>query len=80
MLHGLQGPITVDGNAFSAPVVMPPQKDVLDDVAISEVLTYVRNEWGNRGTPVQPAEIKAIRDEEAKRTQPWTAEELMKLK
>jgi putative membrane-bound dehydrogenase-like protein len=80
VLHGLQGPITVNGAMFVSPVVMPPQKDVLDDVAISEVLTYVRNEWGNQATPVQPAEVKAIRDEEAKRTQPWSAEELMKLK
>jgi putative membrane-bound dehydrogenase-like protein len=80
VLHGLGGPVTVNGATFSGPLVMPPQKDVLDDVAISEVLTYVRNEWGNQAPPVQPAEVKAIRDEEAKRTQPWTAEELMKLK
>jgi len=29
---------------------------------------------------VQTADVKAIREEEAKRTQPWTAEELMKVK
>lgn len=80
VLHGLQGPITVNGAMFTSPVVMPPQKDVLDDTAIAEVLTYVRNEWGNRAEPVQAADVKAIRDAEAKRTQPWTAEELMKLK
>jgi len=40
----------------------------------------VRNEWGNQAAPVQPADVKAIRDDEAKRTQPWTAEELMKVK
>ncbi len=80
VLHGLQGPITVNGTPFVSPVIMPPQKDVLDDVAISEVLTYVRNEWGNQAPPVQPAEVKAIRDIDAARTQPWTAEELMKLK
>jgi len=80
VLHGLQGPITVNGTIFNSPVIMPPQKDVLDDVAISEVLTYVRNEWGNQAAPVQPADVKAIRDDEAKRTQPWTAEELMKVK
>jgi uncharacterized protein len=80
VLHGLQGPITVNGTLFNTPLVMPPQKDVLDDVAISEVLTYVRNEWGNQAAPVQPAEVKAIREADAARTQPWTAEELMKLK
>jgi mono/diheme cytochrome c family protein len=80
VLHGLQGPITVNGTMFASPVVMPPQKDVLDDAAISEVLTYVRNEWGNQAPPVQPADVKAIRESDAARTQPWTAEELMKLK
>jgi mono/diheme cytochrome c family protein len=80
VLHGLQGPITVNGALFNSPLMMPPQKDVLDDVAIAEVLTYVRNEWGNQATPVQAAEVKVIRDADAARTQPWTAEELMKLK
>jgi len=80
VLHGLQGPISIAGAPFISPVIMPPQKDVLDDVAISEVLTYVRNEWGNQAAPVQPAEVKAIRDAETKRTQPWTAEELMTVK
>lgn len=80
VLHGLQGPITVNGTPFLSPVIMPPQKDVLDDVAIAEVLTYVRNEWGNQAAPVQAAEVKAIRDGDAARTQPWTAEELMKMK
>ena len=58
---------------------MPPQKDVLDDVAISEILTYVRNEWGNNAAPVQAADVKAVREAEAKRTAPWTAAELIKV-
>jgi putative membrane-bound dehydrogenase-like protein len=80
VLHGLLGPVTVNGQLFNSPLMMPPQKDVLDDTAIAEVLTYVRNEWGNSAAPVQAAEVKAVRDAEAKRIQPWTAEELMKTK
>ena len=80
VLNGLQGPVPVNGSTFSGPLVMPPQKDVLDDVAIAEALTYVRNEWGNSAAPVQAGEVKTIREAEAKRTQPWTAEELMKVK
>ncbi len=77
VLHGLQGPVTVNEAVFDAPVVMPPQKDVLDDAAIAEVLTYVRNEWGNQAAPVQTSEVKVIRDQEAARTKPWSAQELL---
>jgi putative membrane-bound dehydrogenase-like protein len=80
VLHGLQGPVTVDGTTFDAPVVMPPQKDVLDDLAIAEVLTYVRNEWGNSAPPVQTAEVEAVRKQEAQRSAPWTAKELQQVK
>jgi mono/diheme cytochrome c family protein len=80
VLHGLQGPVTVAGAPFTAPVVMPPQKDVLDDATIAEVLTYVRNEWGNQAPPVQAGEVKAAREQEAGRTAPWTAQELQQVK
>ena len=80
ILHGLQGPITVNNQPFTSPVVMPPQKDVLDDVAIAEVLTYVRNAWGNKAAPVQAADVTAIREQEKARAAPWTAEELLKIK
>jgi len=80
VLHGLQGSITVNKQLFTAAVMMPPQKDVLDDVAIAEVLTFVRNAWGNKAAPVQTAEITTIREQEKTRSNPWTAEELLKLK
>ena len=79
ILNGLQGPITANGVKFDSPAIMPPQKDVLDDVAIAEILTYVRNEWGNGAPPVQAAEVKGVREAEAKRTAPWTSAELQKI-
>jgi len=43
------------------------------------VLTYVRREWGQAGTPVDAGTVKAVRALSIGRTRPWTDAELMKL-
>ena len=40
---------------------MPPYAQVLDDEAVGAVVTYIRVAWGNRGTPVAPAQANALR-------------------
>jgi putative membrane-bound dehydrogenase-like protein len=77
VLGGVKGPITASGATFS--LEMPPLKEVLDDTAIGEILTYVRHEWGNDAPPVENATVRAIRAAEKERTAPWTADELGKL-
>jgi mono/diheme cytochrome c family protein len=77
ILNGLQGPITVRGQVYNN--VMPPWRDNLTDEQIAAVSTYVRNQWGNRASSVAVEEVAAIRQEDAGRTTPWTAEELLKL-
>ena len=44
VLHGLTGPVTVNGKEFNS--VMPPMTQ-LSDTEIADVLTYVMNSWGN---------------------------------
>jgi mono/diheme cytochrome c family protein len=34
----------------------------LGDQEIADVLTYVRNAWGNAAQPVQPADVAKLRD------------------
>lgn len=77
VLHGLGGPITVNGTAFNNQ--MNAFKDSLSDADIAAVLTYVRSSWGNKGGVVSEAEVKAIRAETATRDAAWTAEELLKI-
>lgn len=77
VLNGVRGEITAAGVTFN--VEMPPLGTALDDAAIAEILTYVRNEWGNRGAPVETSTVKATRATEAKRGESWTVEELLKL-
>jgi mono/diheme cytochrome c family protein/glucose/arabinose dehydrogenase len=66
LLSGKEGPIGL----------MPPVGSVLTDDQIAAVLTYVRREWGQPGTPVDPATVKSVREATAGRTRPWTHDEL----
>jgi mono/diheme cytochrome c family protein len=59
--------------------LMPPIGFAISDEQIASVLTYVRREWGQAGTPVDPATIKTIRASTAERTRPWTDAELLAL-
>ena len=58
VLNGLSGPVTVNGNNFNS--VMPPMSQLTDD-EIANILTYVRNSWGNSGEPVTRQEVAAAR-------------------
>jgi len=59
VLNGLTGKITVNGATFNS--VMPPMSQLNDD-ELANILTYVRNSWGNSGEAVTAAEVKQIRE------------------
>jgi mono/diheme cytochrome c family protein len=59
--------------------LMPPVGSVLTDEQVASVLTYVRREWGQPGTPVDPATVAAAREASAGRARPWTNDELFAL-
>jgi mono/diheme cytochrome c family protein len=69
LLHGKEGPIGL----------MPPIGFALNDDQIAAVLTYIRREWDQTGTPVAPDTVRAVRAETASRTRPWTNAELASL-
>lgn len=71
-LHGLQGPITVEGRNYNN--VMPPWKS-LSDADMAAVLTYVRSSFGNSSGPVTAQEVAAQRQATGNRG-PLTAAEL----
>jgi mono/diheme cytochrome c family protein/HEAT repeat protein len=59
--------------------LMPPLGASLSDDQIADVLTYIRREWGQAGSPIDPALVARIRAETAGRTRPWTNEELSRV-
>lgn len=59
VLHGLKGPIKVNGQAFDS--IMPAMR--LSDEDTANVLTYVLNSWDNQGGIVTPNEVAKRRNE-----------------
>ena len=80
ILHGVMGPIKVNGQPFNTPApMMPGQAATLSDVQIADVLTFVRAEFGGGASEVTPDQVKAIREAEKARATMWTEAELEKI-
>jgi mono/diheme cytochrome c family protein len=58
VLNGMTGAVTINGDDFHN--VMAPHSD-LTDQQIADVLTYVRNNFGNKASAVTVAQVKAVR-------------------
>ena len=58
VLHGLSGPLTVNGKEFNS--VMPPMAQLNDD-EIANLSTFVLNSWKNPGGRVSKEEVAARR-------------------
>jgi mono/diheme cytochrome c family protein len=71
VLHGLEG--KVDGVDYGAPMV---PMNSYSDAELANVLTYIRNSFGNRAPAVEPATVAARRAADAARTNYWTLDEL----
>jgi mono/diheme cytochrome c family protein len=62
-LKGLMGPIEVLGQKYPGQVPMTPFEHMLNDQEIASVLTYVRNSFGNKATPVETEDVARVRKE-----------------
>lgn len=56
---GLQGQVQVEGQSWN--LQMAPMGAALSDADLAAVLTYIRGSWGNKGGPVTPSDVKAVR-------------------
>ncbi|MBA4148520.1 MAG: cytochrome c [Verrucomicrobia bacterium] len=79
--NGLTGPITVKGTEWNLAMLAMGQQLGLSDEDLAAVLTYIRGNaaWGNNASAVTVEQVKAHRPTMDSRTQPWTAEELLKI-
>lgn len=75
-LHGVTGPIKVNGkDVTDVPPIMPGHS-FLNDEQVADVLTYIRNAWGNREDAIAKESVAAIRKKHGTRFMPWTEAEL----
>lgn len=78
VLHGMEGAVEVAGKKYDAPEILPvmPAHSTMDDAAITAILTYIRNEWGNAAGPVGKRTVSVTRNTNQGRVVPWKASEL----
>lgn len=74
VLHGLQGPIKVNGQDYNQ--AMTAQGNNLSDAEIASALTYVRSSWGNAESEITTDQVKGVREKYKDRTKQWTVAEL----
>jgi mono/diheme cytochrome c family protein len=77
-LLGINGNIKVKGQPWA--LSMPAMGASMSDEDLAAVLTYIRMTWGNTGTEITPAMVKAVRGQLGGRSQPLDGEaDLLKL-
>ena len=79
LLHGMTGPITVKGVKYETPAGMPALagNPIFTDEKIADIMTYVRNEWENKASPVQADLVKKLRAETSSQLgRPYTEKDL----
>jgi mono/diheme cytochrome c family protein/glucose/arabinose dehydrogenase len=77
-LKGLMGPIEVAGKKYPGQVPMTPFESLLNDDEIASVLTYVRNSFGNKASPIRPGDVKKVRAEIKGKVGLYSPDELLK--
>ena len=60
-LHGLYGPMEVNGKEYPGTVPMTPFGGMLNNDEVAAVLTYVRNAFGNSSDPISPVTVSTVR-------------------
>jgi len=79
LLHGITGPITVNGIKYETPAEMPALyvNPTFTDEKIADIMTYTRNMWSNKAPAVSPDLIKKLRKETADQSgRPYTENDL----
>jgi len=74
---GLAGPIKVMGQEWN--LNMAAMGAIYSDEQLADVVSYIRNSWGNKASIVTPEQVKKVRSDVGGRSQPYSADELMKL-
>lgn len=79
VLHGVYGPMEVNGKQYSGEVPMTPYGGLLNDEELAAVLNYIRNSFGNNANLLISTErVKEIRNQTKNRKGFYTAQELLK--
>lgn len=81
LLHGLQGPVTVNGKRYEMNLVMPGLKNTpaLGDEEIRDLLVFIQNSFASTGADISVEEIGEHRAATENREEMYTEEELLNI-
>jgi len=74
LLNGLQGHLKTESGEYNG--AMPAQAGTITDKKLANLLTYIRQAWGNKAGPVTPEEVAAARKEVQAHTDPFSQAEI----
>jgi len=77
-LHGLMGPLELMGKTYPGQVPMTPYGGMLNDEEVASVLTFVRNAFGNKASPISSELVKKVREATKDREGFYSPAELLK--
>ncbi len=77
VMHGLYGPLEVNGKAYNGQVPMTAYGGLMSDEEMAAVLTYVRNSFGNEAPMIKPEDIDKIRTVTAGKKDMYRAADLL---
>lgn len=69
LLNGMEGSLEIEGKVYNG---VMPQHAFLNDKEIAEVLTYIRSNFGNEASEIQPEEVQTVRKEQEQNDEPMT--------
>lgn len=80
VVYGLKGPLIVEGKTYGAAAMpafgkVPGSGYNWNNDRIAAVLTYIRQQWGNKADPISPEQVAAVLAKEGARKE-WTQQEL----
>ncbi len=70
LLHGMEGPLDIDGVRYDQQM---PAAPFTSDEDIAAVASYLRTAWGNDAPVITPSAVRAIRGRTAGHRGPWTS-------
>jgi mono/diheme cytochrome c family protein len=77
-LHGVMGPFELNGKKYDGQVPMNPFGGLLNDKEVADVLTYVRNHYGNKAAAITPEQVAQVREATKGMTGFYQMQELLK--
>jgi mono/diheme cytochrome c family protein len=75
VLHGVRGPMVVDGKTYDRE--MPGFGQILSDAQVASLLSYLRRQFGAPSEPIAAEMVSQVRAANPTRTQYWRVDELL---